>query len=249
MTLQLACQAFADPADITSDACACTLDPIADAPLIAHVIEAASDILVQLSHGRIAGICVQTVRPFKVDGFDCEPHGDFWDAMVGGVDAIPLRGPDCQVLEVVIGGTVLSPAEYGLLNGSMLFRRDGSWPTSNSVTALSGTEGVFEVTQRFGWAPDFITTQACIELACQLAADYTGRKSHLPKGVVSANIQGAAVAIEAAASAQDGEIAGMPRLSRFFAFHCNGGIPPADVWSPHLTHGWQLVAVAGSSGS
>ena len=41
----------------------------------------------------------------------------------------------------------------------------------------------------------------------------------------------------------------MPCLSCFYALHCNGGIPPADVWSPELTHGWQLVTVAGGSGS
>lgn len=249
MTLQLACQAFADPDDIYGDTCACSLDEHDDAELVAFVIESASDILVQLSQGRVHGLCVQTVRPFKVDGFDCEPHGDFWDAMVGGIDAIPLRGPDCQVIEVVIDGVVLNPTEYGLLNGNMLFRREGSWPTTNSVTKLSDEAGVFEVTQRFGHAADFITKQACIELACQMATEFIGRKSSLPKGTVSANIQGASVALDAALKAEDGEIAGLPRLSRFYAFHCNGGLPVADVWSPELTHGWQLVTVAGASGS
>ena len=70
MTLQLACQAFADPDDIYGGHCACNLDADDDAGARRSSSKPHPTSSSNLSQAASHGICMQTVRPFKVDGFD-----------------------------------------------------------------------------------------------------------------------------------------------------------------------------------
>lgn len=252
MTMNVACQRFCDPDDLFGDHCSCAFDENDDMTLVEDVIDMASDIMVWMSHGKITGICLNTYRPMKVGGGGCGvPAGGYSDyetARFDGLDVIPLPGIDPQVIEVEIDGEVLAPSDYGLIDGRYLFRREGSWPTSNSLTALSSAVGVFEITLRTGTASDWITKQAAIELACELGQEFLKGRSRLPRGAVSANLQGVAVALGDALADED-DAKSLPRLLRFFAWHCNNGEHPGVVWSPETNRGWELVTVSGPSGS
>lgn len=251
MALQFACERFLEPGDLKNDACTCGPNPPDD--LIAMAIDAASDILYLLSNGRISGVCTATFRPVHVGSTDCYPNTDeqfgLWPmARLGGMNAIPLRGPDPQVLEVVIDGVALNPAEYGLIDNQFLFRRNGSWPNNSNLRLLPNSVGVFEVEQRWGRTIDFISKQAGIELTCELIKAYTGIDSSLPAGTISANLQGVAVRIADELSG-DTTRQGLERVQRFYNVHCFDGLPQSDVWTPELANGWQLVQVEGPAGS
>lgn len=249
MTLQFACERFAEVDEVAGDACLCGEDLPEE--LITDALDMASDIMVLLTNGRIHGRCEQTVRPV-VTGWSCAPRdgeflGLFPSARFGGMDTIPLPGVNPSVEEVVIDGVVLAPAEYGLIDNRYLFRRGGTWPSNRDLTLLPGAAGVFELTIKFGYAIDFITSQAAIELTCELLKGFSGTESHLPAGTVSANIQGAAVKISEALD--EGGRTGLERLQRFYNVYARDGEGQSDVWTPELSHGWQLVEVEGPSGS
>jgi hypothetical protein len=166
-----------------------------------------------------------------------------------GLDVIPLRGPRTEVLEVVIDGVVLNPSEYGLLDNEYLFRRSGSWPSSNSLTKAPGSVGVFEVQFQFGHVPDFLSRQAAIELAIELTKHLGGLRSSLPPGVTSADIQGARVQLRDIADAIREGDGNMPRVTRFLSVYAPDGRTKSSVWSPELSHGWALVESEGPAGS
>lgn len=250
MTLQFACQPFITAGQLRNDpSCSCRF--LDDNPLITHVIDAATDLLFMLSDGRVHGVCQRTARPMKtgICGFT---EGDLYGTMpatrFGGHDVIPIPGVRPEVTEVLIDGVVLGSAEYRLIDNEFLLRVDGTWPTTNSLTLDSGDVGVFEISWRYGFL-DFVTEQAALELACELLTAFTTNRSRLPDGVVSANIQGAAVALRESLDGESDPSAGLDRVRRFYAVHCRDGQPRSGVWSPELTHGWQLVEVEGPAGS
>lgn len=252
MTLQYACQAFITPEQVVADGCGCSIDINDDEALIAYVVDAATDLLVMLSSGRAHGICTKTVRPVSTwnncfgsrfdDGYGMTPNARF-----GGMDVIPLRGPKTEVLEVVIDGVALNPSEYGLIDNEFLFRRQGSWPSNSNLRLLPDTDGVFEVTFRFG-ETDWITEQAALELACEMIKSTRPGGGSLPNGVNQVNIQGASLILRDTLE-EGGADAGLPRLARWFTVYGFGGLAQSGVYTPELTHGWSLVEVEGPAGS
>lgn len=250
MTLQFACERFLEPGDLKNDACSCGPDP-ADA-LIDLAIDAASDLLTLLSGGRVGGVCSATFRPVQVGGA-CYPTDDeqfgLWPmARLGGMNAIPLRGPNPEVLSVIIDGVQLNPLEYGLIDNRFLFRREGNWPSNSNLRLLPNAVGVFEIEQRWGRPIDFISKQAGIELACELLKAFAGSQSALPPGATSANLQGVSVRI-ADELTGDTTRQGLERVQRFFNVYGFEGEGQSDVWTPELANGWQLVQVEGPAGS
>lgn len=253
MTLQFACEAFVTPDEVIADGCKCAIDLNDDEALIGYAIDAASDLLTLLSDGRVHGRCTVTVRPVSTwnncfgsvfeDGYGLHP-----DARFGGMDVIPLRGPRPQVISVVIDGVELNPSEYGLIDNEFLFRREGSWPSNSNLRLLPNADGVFEITMMFGFPIDLITKQAALELICELIAAGTNQAAAIAPGVTQANIQGATVVLRDQLEAGGADV-GLPRLSRWFSVYGYGGAAQSGVWTPELTHGWQLVEVEGPAGS
>jgi len=259
MATRFACQPFVSVDDILDSMCGCDLDASEDVELIELMIDQASDMLSIATGGRISGICTVTVRPValcndRIWWDNAEYLSPFatrdWRRQFGGIDTIPLRGPNVDVLEVMIDGVVLNKSEYGLLDNEYLYRKSGCWPTVNDLQKTSLQINTFEITYRFGRDPDKLTRMACTELTCELLKDLKGKPSSLPRGVVSANIQGASLSVRSRAEAlRDGDEQ-IPVVSRFLSVYAyDGPNMVSSVWAPELEQFWNLVEVEGPSGS
>jgi len=249
---QYACERFVDLAELLDDPEACAFTATDDGDLLEACLDQASDIIYLLSGGRITGICTRTVRPV---GDACRPRtGEYgqvagWLPYFGGVGTIPLRQPNTDIVEIVIDGVVLNPAEYGLMDEHFLYRKTGAWPSVNDLTLDDSNDGTWSVTYRFGRPPDKLTRMATIELAVELANDAIGKETHLPPGITSANIQGASVSLQDRAEALRNGSDQLPKLSRFIGVFAPEGPARSGVYSPELRHGWNLVEVEGPSAS
>jgi len=241
----MACQSFVSLEDVLAAPCACSFDEAVDGPLIEELIDEASDMLFQLSGGRVHGICTRTVRPIAEAG-SCwhvgletyQPGVEWW---LG--DAIPFRVEGLEIIEVVIDGVVLSPSGYKLINSQWLARVSGYWPTTNDLMKDDTEDGTFSVTYRFGRAITAVSKSAAVELVCLMMKDPSAI-SRL-RGVVSANVQGVNVT-----TAQDDVAAlGLPAVARFLDLFAPFGPGVKGVWSPDTANGWRLVEVTGPSGS
>jgi hypothetical protein len=257
MTLRVACQAFATAEQLLDSTCACALDANDDADLIDEMLDMASDLLAQATGGAYSGRCRVKVRPVALCTDDYDPFyptyapysSRDWRRQFGGLNSIPLRGPDINIVEIVIDGVVLNPADYRLVDNAYLVRRSGSWPTTNDLMLDDTEVGTWSFTYEFGNI-DALGRMACIELACELLNDAKGKKSHLPRGVTSANIQGASISVrDRTAALRDGEEQ-IPIVARFLSVWApDGPNTSIGVWSPELEQAWNLVQVEGPSGS
>lgn len=241
----LACQPFVTLDEVLGSACACAYTELEDGALIEELIDDATDLLYVLSGGRVHGICTRTVWPVTdgicgISGVEVEVYQDWLRA-----NTIPLRGPHTDIVEVTIDGVALSPSEYGLANDSYLFRRVGTWPTSNNVLLAATEDGTFTITFRFGEAPSRISKLATIELVCQMMRE-PAALSRL-RGVVSANVQG--VSVTMADALEEASTLGLPALTRFLDRYSPRGMGALGVYSPELQHGWRLLEIEGPSGS
>jgi len=238
---ELACQSFATVDDVLEAPCGCAYTDSDHGALIQELIDEASDFLYVASGGRVHGRCTRTVYPIS-SGYPCGPVG--WMGFGGNssemlLNPIPLPGPSASVAQVKINGVALNASEYGIYNGSYLFRRVGSWPTSNDITKANTEEGTFTVTHSFGNAPSRITVMATVELVCQMMKDPT-TLSRL-RGVTSANVQGVSVSLDAA---EEAEALGIPAVGRFLDRFAPRGMGVLAVWTPELDNNWSLVTVS-----
>lgn len=252
MTLNYSCSRFASVADVIDKGCNCTLDATQDQLLIETVLDEASDMLAILSGLRVHGVCTRTVRPFGNES--CLPESVWSLSGAPGPwylqGSVPLRGPRTDVVEVMIDGVVLPPSEYRLVQDRYLTRVGAAWPTSNSVTGNDTDVGVWSITYRFGYPPDFLTKAAAVELTCEMLDFYGTGSSNLPDGVVAANIQGAQVSLQGRAEAlAEGADELVPAISRFLGIYAPDGQARSTIWSPELNLGVDLVEVEGPSGS
>lgn len=255
MSPQLACEPVVTVDEVLEAECACDLNEGEHGDLIDAYIDDASDILYVLSGGRVFGRCQRQVYPFR-DVNTCGPRSllspfgfgsGFAETWVDwdGVDSIPLRGPNTEIIEITIDGAVIDPTTYGLLNGNKLFRRGSvSWPNTNDVTLADTEVGTFTITYRFGEVANLSKKRAGIELVCSMVKGDKNTLTRL-RGIVSANIQGVSVTM------QDNEVdsLGLPELSRFVDIYGNRGLGNVGVWAPETNHAWHLVTVSGGSGS
>lgn len=258
MALNFACQPFVTADELLDGVCACDLDAIDDAELIDDMIDQASDMLSMATGGIVSGICQRTVRPVALCGEEYDPFYPTyrqyplrdWRRQFGGLNSIPLRAQNPDIVSIHIDGAVISPSDYGLLEGKYLFRRSADWPTVNDLRKADTQVGTFSITYRFGRAPDRLARMACIELACELIKDAKGKPSGLPRGVTSANIQGASIQVRPRAEAlRDGDEQ-IPVVSRFMSLWAPEGMNQVTgVWAPELEQFWNLVEVDGPSGS
>lgn len=254
--LSLACTPVITVDDVLSATCACNLTEDDHGDLIEEYIDDVSDILYMLSDGRASGRCTRTVWPVTTDPCGPRPwpwwpsavwngiypHHDYHDR--NWLGTIPLAGPNTEILEVTIDGVVLNPSEYGLINSHELFRREGSWPSSNDYTLADTEVGTFTITYIFGPYTTATTKRAATELVCQMVTSDTAALSRL-RGVVSANVQGVSIQMDPDEINQ----MGLPELSRWMDTYGGGRRGVMGVWSPELSHGWELLTVTGGSGS
>ena len=237
---ELACESFCTVEDVLEAPCGCAYTDDDHGTLIQELIDEATDFLYVASGGRVHGVCTRTVYPIS-NGHPCGP-GMLRNSWYSGdsmfLDPIPLPGPSTAVTQVKIDGVVLNASEYGIYEGNCLFRRVGSWPTSNDITKANTEEGTFTITYSFGNAPTRITVMATVELVCQMMKDPT-TLSRL-RGVTSANVQGVSVSLDAA---EDAEALGIPAVGRFLDRFAPRGLGALGVWTPELDNNWSLVTV------
>lgn len=265
MTTQFACQVFATSTEFFASKYAVDFDVLEDVAFVESLLDQASDVLSLISGGRIHGICQTTVRPFIPDRapwtyaidpqawttpltvMSLGPDDTDWHS---GFSTVPLRGPNTDVVQVIVDGVILNPSEYGLLDNSKLFRKVGTWPSTNDMAKTLSKVGTWAIVYRFGASPDYITKQATLELAAELGFPERGRQSHLPPGVTSTSIQGVSLSLRDRADALREADEQLPAVLRFLGVYCPTGIrAPSGVWSPELTHGYKLIQDEGPSGS
>lgn len=263
MTLQFSCTRFASAAEFFAQECGCPWNATDDTPLVESVLDEASDMLCILSGLRIHGICQVTVRPVGSNACYLDPWRTSygwnwgWDPLAYGTGpwwlqgTVPLRGPNTDIVDVHIDGALLADSDYGLVNDRYLQRLNGNtWPTANDITLDDTQPGTWSITYKFGRAPDWLTKQATLELACELAREYSNQDNHLPPGVTNAVIQGATVSLPDRADAlAQGVNEGIPMVSRFLGVYAPEGQVRSGVWSPELNLGIDLIEVEGPSGS
>lgn len=240
MALMWACAPFVEPEDVLAADCGC---PMEATDPIAEWIDMATDVLYHLSDGYVTGVCTRLVRPVTAV-VDCLPPTlGPWAACCDPGPQLVLRGPDAVVNHLWIDGVELDPSEWALVDGERLIRRTGAWPTRNDIRQPHTEAGTWAIDVSFGWAPDYITRAATIEMTCELAK-YAGIGSGIefPPGVVSANVQGVSVTIEdvAQAIAEGREL--MPKVDRFLSMY-GGRRQQASVFSPE-TDTYRLVEVS-----
>jgi hypothetical protein len=251
---RIACNAFVTVEDVLDSPCACDMNELDDGELIEEMIDEASDFLSVLSGGRFTGVCQQTVWPitdgactdrYTYAGLSAYHERYNWNDHYG-TDSIVLNGPNTEVLEITIDGAVISPSEYGLIDGNKLFRKGNKrWPVYNDVTLPDTEEGTFTITYRFGTAPTATVKRACVELVCMMVKTDQENLSRV-RGVVSATVQGVNLALD---QTDDVAALGLPEVTRFLDLYSPRGLGALGVYSPELNHGWRLIQVEGPSGS
>lgn len=255
------CSAFATPDDVTSAPGGC---PFEDTDDIQGYIDAASDIMYQLTDGRVHGICTTTAFPMTnraCFAWDSDLRGSWWESgptggtiihrnhwnpsladQFGGHLPVRLRGPNVTVLDVTVDGAALAPSDWILVNGIYLIRKVGGWPPYNDITKPSGT-GTWSITWSFGHAADRLTIDACVQLAIDIAkTSGIGESTGFGPGVTNVNLQGVQLSIEELAAQYATGSQKVAALDRFLGIYAAKGRDSADVYSPELDM-WELQQV------
>lgn len=235
MTLYWAYEQFVSLATVRASAnCTCVTDSSPDDATVNELIDQASDAMVHLTAGKIAGRRTITARP-------CRVLYETTCSCGCRLDAIPLEGPDPVVSEVKIDGVALSSGDYTLHSGrdgrSYLVRvattdRPDSWPSTQSSWRPDTEDDTFSITYTYGHHVDWITERAALELVCDFAADDVRKTNQMGAGTTSANMGGVTVGIrermERLAVGAFGQA-----MERFLTVYGpdNG---TSEVWAPEL---------------
>lgn len=207
-------------------------------------LQAASDVLFELSGRQFAGECEETVRPCGrrcgAQGCcgrrPCRSCGQLSQIRLGGW---PLR----SIVEVIVDGEVLSSLRYRIDDDRWLVRlpdADGSnpgWPTCQRMELASTELDTFEVTYTYGQDPPSLGVAAAAELACELTLacqPETIGECRLPQRVQSITRQGVTtVMLNPAEMFKNG--VGLPMSDLFLAtYNPNKLRRRATVWSPDI---------------
>jgi hypothetical protein len=175
-------------------------------------IQAASEILYELSARRFPGTCERTVRPCQTSGAFCGiqilsrgyvvfPYA--WTGMNWGFDCgcsplsyVELVGkPVTAITEVEIDGVVLAPTEYRLDSQQYLVRLNGEfWPACQRLDLDTGEPGTWSVTYQHGQAIPMAAQMAARDLAWEIykscASTDGDADCELPEGVTRVTRQG-----------------------------------------------------------
>lgn len=153
---------------------------------------------------------------------------------------IVLDGPTTTsgITEVTVGGVVVPPESYVVMNGNILVRTDGEcWPTCTNYSSQSPPG--FQIEYKRGEAIPDRVQKATERLACEWAKACAGDSScALPKRLKSLTRQGIEVSVEEASTDDPKRIrTGIPEVDIIVASENPYGRPMRSlVWSPDETH-------------
>lgn len=130
--------------------------------------------------------------------------------------SLELPGPVVEVTEVRIGAAVVPPSEYKL-DGNLLIRKEGSWPTQQDVRADIGEPGAWAVTYVRGTPVPRAGQLAAGQLACEIGKAALNRTCALPERVQTITRQGVTLAIiDTFEDLEKGRV-GIPRVDLWIA--------------------------------
>lgn len=202
------CTPWATEADLCS--------PCADygnvAVLAGDFLQAASDVLFELSGRQFNGGCEVTIRPERrcvhLERSVSLPAGRR-SAAAGGCGCPSWRVdlPDYPVSaigEVKVDGVVLDPARYRLDGNRQLIRladADGTnpgWPAGQRIDLATTEIDTWSITYTWGREPPPMGVKAAAVLACELALSCdpeTASQCRLPKNATSVSREGVSIVL------------------------------------------------------
>ena len=179
--------------------------------LAAEMLQAASDVLFELSGRQFPGACEMTIRPEALCSH-AERHVSLpmsRRSAGGGCGCANYRFslPDYPVVaisQVKVDGAVVDPALYRLDDNRTLVRladADGSnpgWPTAQRLDLPTTAEDTWSITYSWGRPPPPMGVKAAAVLACELALacdPETVSQCRLPKTATSVTREGVSVVL------------------------------------------------------
>lgn len=145
--------------------------------------------------GRRFGCCPVIARPNPRPGHGWYPilENGQWRNVTCNSNPMFVRlpGPVCEITDVTVDGTTLTPTEYQL-EGERLYRTSGYWPTQDLNQPL-GTPGTWSVTYLRGTPPPAGADRMVAVLAVEFYNACTGGKCRLPRRVQTVTRQGVTV--------------------------------------------------------
>jgi hypothetical protein len=198
------------------DVAACCSAETSDGTIFDAALEAAQDLLFELSGRQFAGECSEIVRPCRTRcgcgwqvlsrGHIVGWQGDRWycDSSPCGcrpLSRVRLAGYVRSITEVKIDGAVVAPDTYRLDDHRWLTRvRDPAdtdtvllWPACQSLDLADTEPGTFSVSYKFGLDPPELGVQAAAQLACEVYKACAGDNCALPSGTVRVIRQGVTI--------------------------------------------------------
>lgn len=204
--------------------------------------------------GRRYGLCEVTVRPclrrcgggsglpVPYKGADGQWRnytacGCFDNCSCVELSEIVLDGPVASVVEVVIDGVALDPADYRLDKvgtGWRLVRVDGSpWPSCSDMSVDCADTGSFCVTYMQGIPLSELAVAAVSELTCEYvkACIPTCKTCRLPKNVQALVRRGVSITFDSSVA----WLKQLPAVNSFLtAVNPEGLTSASSVWSPDI---------------
>lgn len=215
---------MSEPCGWTITKCACGVCWDTYTPKVKADATALASMVMWAATGRQYGRCQVTVQPcvraellpeyqtypVEYEGFMSGPYvsGGVWHNGCPGIDestcscsvdgrcSVLLSGPTTTagIVSITIGGVVLAPGSYLVVNGNTLVRTDGvCWPSCPSLT--SQATPAFEVTYLVGLPIPAAVQSATERLACEFAKACVGGTCALPQTMRSLTRQGVEVEI------------------------------------------------------
>ena len=163
----------------------------------------------------------------------------------GVLSQVPLAGfPVTSIVQVLIDGVAISPAEYRLDQYRYLTRMADAngnpqyWPSCQRLDLEDTEAGTWSVTYTFGQDPPLAGIEAAKQLTCEIYKQCTGQECALPAGVTMLTRQG--ITIQRAPFVAWGQIdgrwaTGLAMVDMFLqTYNPKGHKRPPSVWSPDL---------------
>lgn len=247
-----ACSPWATEADL----CSPCNDYDVLGPIAGDMLQAASDVLYELSGRQFPGLCDATVRPCPKPctgggvlrttrgSGRCGCGGDlctgrWYQADLG---AYPIQ----SVTEVKVDGVVVDASKYRLDDRRRLVRlrdADGTnlgWPTTQAFDLPDTEEGTWSVSYTWGREPPEMGVRAAAVLACELALSCdpeNGGTCRLPRNVTSASRDGITIQMSPQELADTIMGTGMWEVENFLlAYNPKRLRQAASVWWPGSRH-------------
>lgn len=143
-------------------------------------------------------------------------------------------GPAIDILSVKIGGVVVPPNTYRVLDGNLLVRsaEAGCWPECNDLASPDTAAGTWSVTYSYGNKPSAVALDMAAILACEVAKLCANRKCRLSGRITQVTRDGVSVTLDPKAFIDSG-LTSLPEIDQWLrVVNPYGLASQSQVWSP-----------------